>query len=80
MAAGVPEHTMSILHLLSQLLLFCRAAVTPALLLLLCRPLGRAFLDCCCCCCCCNRAPSSLRAVTITNMNPSCPLDFTDAK
>ncbi|KAF6718301.1 Prosaposin receptor GPR37 [Oryzias melastigma] len=59
MAAGVPEHTMSILHLLSQLLLFCRAAVTPALLLLLCRPLGRAFLDCCCCCCCCNRAPSS---------------------
>ncbi|XP_072309607.1 prosaposin receptor GPR37b [Eucyclogobius newberryi] len=59
MAAGVPEHTMSVLHLLSQLLLFCRAAVTPALLLLLCRPLGRAFLDCCCCCCCCNHLPSS---------------------
>lgn len=59
MAAGVPEHTMSVLHLLSQLLLFCRAAVTPALLLLLCRPLGRAFLDCCCCCCCCNHIPSS---------------------
>ncbi|XP_067111121.1 prosaposin receptor GPR37b [Osmerus mordax] len=52
MAAGVPERTMAVLHLLSQLLLFCRAAVTPALLLLLCRPLGRAFLDCCCCCCC----------------------------
>lgn len=51
MAAGVPERTMAVLHLLSQLLLFCRAAVTPALLLLLCRPLGRAFLDCCCCCC-----------------------------
>uniref|UniRef100_A0A3B4XAI4 G-protein coupled receptors family 1 profile domain-containing protein n=1 Tax=Seriola lalandi dorsalis TaxID=1841481 RepID=A0A3B4XAI4_SERLL len=62
MAAGVPEHTMSVLHLLSQLLLFCRAAVTPALLLLLCRPLGRAFLDCCCCCCCCNNAPSSATA------------------
>uniref|UniRef100_A0A8C2ZUG7 G protein-coupled receptor 37b n=2 Tax=Cyclopterus lumpus TaxID=8103 RepID=A0A8C2ZUG7_CYCLU len=61
MAAGVPEHTMSVLHLLSQLLLFCRAAVTPALLLLLCRPLGRAFLDCCCCCCC-NHAPSSATA------------------
>uniref|UniRef100_A0A1A8MCG0 G protein-coupled receptor 37b n=1 Tax=Nothobranchius pienaari TaxID=704102 RepID=A0A1A8MCG0_9TELE len=60
MAAGVPEQTMSILHLLSQLLLFCRAAVTPALLLLLCRPLGRAFLDCCCCCC--NHAPSSTTA------------------
>ncbi|XP_068611650.1 prosaposin receptor GPR37b [Brachionichthys hirsutus] len=61
MAAGVPEHAMSVLHLLSQLLLFCRAAVTPALLLLLCRPLGRAFLDCCCCCCC-NHAPSSATA------------------
>ncbi|XP_037317490.2 prosaposin receptor GPR37b [Pungitius pungitius] len=61
MAAGVPEHTMSVLHLLSQLLLFCRAAVTPALLLLLCRPLGRAFLDCCCCCCC-NHAASSATA------------------
>ncbi|XP_042258586.1 prosaposin receptor GPR37b [Thunnus maccoyii] len=61
MAAGVPEHTMSVLHLLSQLLLFCRAAVTPALLLLLCRPLGRAFLECCCCCCC-NHAPSSATA------------------
>uniref|UniRef100_A0A4W5KJP6 G protein-coupled receptor 37b n=1 Tax=Hucho hucho TaxID=62062 RepID=A0A4W5KJP6_9TELE len=58
MAAGVPERTMAVLHLLSQLLLFCRAAVTPVLLLLLCRPLGRAFLDCCCCCCC-NHAHSS---------------------
>ncbi|XP_077357412.1 prosaposin receptor GPR37b [Festucalex cinctus] len=63
MAAGVPENTMSVLHLLSQLLLFCRAAVTPVLLLLLCRPLGRAFLDCCCCrCCCCSRTPSSTTA------------------
>ncbi|XP_034019195.1 prosaposin receptor GPR37b [Thalassophryne amazonica] len=61
MAADVPERTMSILHLLSQLLLFCRAAVTPVLLLLLCRPLGRAFLDCCCCCCC-NHVPSSATA------------------
>ncbi|KAM9846002.1 prosaposin receptor GPR37b [Aulostomus maculatus] len=61
MAAGVPEHTMSVLHLLSQLLLFCRAAVTPVLLLLLCRPLGRAFLECCCCCCC-NHTPSSTTA------------------
>ena len=51
MAAGVPERAMAALHFLSQLLLFCRAAVTPVLLLLLCRPLGRAFLDCCCCCC-----------------------------
>ncbi|KAL2102712.1 hypothetical protein ACEWY4_001880 [Coilia grayii] len=61
MAAGVPENTMELLHLLSQLLLFCRAAVTPALLLCLCRPFGRAFLDCCCCCCgdACGQARSS---------------------
>ncbi|XP_030638424.1 prosaposin receptor GPR37b [Chanos chanos] len=45
MAAGVPESTMALLHLLSQLLLFLRAAVTPILLLCLCRPFGRAFLD-----------------------------------
>ncbi|XP_063073975.1 prosaposin receptor GPR37b [Engraulis encrasicolus] len=61
MAAGVPENTMELLHLLSQLLLFCRAAVTPVLLLCLCRPFGRAFLDCCCCCCgdACGQARSS---------------------
>ncbi|XP_016125798.1 prosaposin receptor GPR37-like [Sinocyclocheilus grahami] len=51
MAAGVPQSTMALLHLLSQLLLFLRAAVTPVLLLCLCRPFGRAFLECCCCCC-----------------------------
>ncbi|CAL8242200.1 unnamed protein product [Merluccius merluccius] len=62
MAAGVPERAMAALHFLSQLLLFCRAAVTPALLLLLCRPLGRAFLDCCCCCCCAAHAPPSSAA------------------
>ncbi|XP_077566255.1 prosaposin receptor GPR37b [Stigmatopora nigra] len=62
MAASVPESAISVLRLLSQLLLFCRAAVTPVLLLLLCRPLGRAFLDCCCCCCRCGRNPSSATA------------------
>ncbi|KAL7882368.1 hypothetical protein SRHO_G00000260 [Serrasalmus rhombeus] len=51
MAAGVPPATMALLHLISQLLLFLRAAVTPVLLLCLCRPFGRAFLECCCCCC-----------------------------
>ncbi|XDV24341.1 hypothetical protein PO909_028552 [Leuciscus waleckii] len=45
MAAGVPQSTMALLHLLSQLLLFLRAAVTPVLLLCLCRPFGRAFLE-----------------------------------
>ncbi|XP_051544596.1 prosaposin receptor GPR37-like [Myxocyprinus asiaticus] len=52
MAVGVPQSTMALLHLLSQLLLFLRAAITPVLLLCLCRPFGRAFLECCCCCCC----------------------------
>ncbi|XP_077091280.1 prosaposin receptor GPR37b [Siphateles boraxobius] len=51
MAAGVPQSTMALLHLISQLLLFLRAAVTPVLLLCLCRPFGRAFLECCCFCC-----------------------------
>ncbi|KAI4872133.1 hypothetical protein NFI96_031081 [Prochilodus magdalenae] len=50
MAAGVPRRTLDILHLVSQMLLFCKSAVTPVLLLALCRPFGRAFLDCCCCC------------------------------
>ncbi|CAL8318585.1 unnamed protein product [Lota lota] len=69
MAAGVPERAMAALHFLSQLLLFCRAAATPVLLLLLCRPLGRAFLDCCCCggggggsCCGAAHAPPSSAA------------------
>ncbi|XP_055046819.1 prosaposin receptor GPR37b [Misgurnus anguillicaudatus] len=51
MAAGVSQSTMALLHLISQLLLFLRAAITPVLLLCLCRPFGRAFLECCCCCC-----------------------------
>ncbi|XP_034540876.1 prosaposin receptor GPR37 [Notolabrus celidotus] len=51
MAAGVPRKTLDILHLVSQLLLFCKSAVTPVLLFCLCQPFTRAFLDCCCCCC-----------------------------
>ncbi|XP_028305411.1 prosaposin receptor GPR37 [Gouania willdenowi] len=51
MAAGVPRRTMDILQLVSQLLLFCKSAVTPVLLFCLCQPFSRAFLDCCCCCC-----------------------------
>ncbi|XP_066526034.1 prosaposin receptor GPR37 [Hoplias malabaricus] len=50
MATGVPRRTLDIMHLVSQMLLFCKSAVTPVLLLALCRPFGRAFLDCCCCC------------------------------
>ncbi|XP_023693305.2 prosaposin receptor GPR37b [Paramormyrops kingsleyae] len=62
-AAGVPRSSLELLQLLGQLLLFCRAAATPALLLLLCRPFGRALLDCCCCCCDgCGHARSSAAA------------------
>ncbi|KAL0968091.1 hypothetical protein UPYG_G00262260 [Umbra pygmaea] len=51
MAVNVPRQTLDILHLVSQLLLFCKSAVTPVLLFCLCQPFSRAFLDCCCCCC-----------------------------
>nr|XP_055049142.1 prosaposin receptor GPR37 [Misgurnus anguillicaudatus] len=50
MATSVPRRTLDILHLVSQVMLFCKSAVTPVLLLVLCRPFGKAFLDCCCCC------------------------------
>ncbi|XP_051916136.1 prosaposin receptor GPR37-like [Hippocampus zosterae] len=51
MVAGVPPRTLDVLQLLSQLLLFCKAAAAPVLVLCLCQPFRRAFLDCCCCCC-----------------------------
>ncbi|XP_063755277.1 prosaposin receptor GPR37 isoform X2 [Eleginops maclovinus] len=51
MAAGIPRRTLDILQLVSQMLLFCKSAVTPVLLFTLCQPFTRAFLDCCCCCC-----------------------------
>ncbi|XP_078112583.1 prosaposin receptor GPR37 [Sander vitreus] len=51
MAAGIPKRTLDILHLVSQMLLFCKSAVTPVLLFCLCQPFTKAFLDCCCCCC-----------------------------
>ncbi|XP_016423736.1 prosaposin receptor GPR37-like [Sinocyclocheilus rhinocerous] len=50
MATGVPRRTLDILHLVSQMMLFFKSAVTPVLLLVLCRPFSKAFLDCCCCC------------------------------
>uniref|UniRef100_A0A1A7X6A5 G protein-coupled receptor 37 (Endothelin receptor type B-like) n=1 Tax=Iconisemion striatum TaxID=60296 RepID=A0A1A7X6A5_9TELE len=51
MAASVPRRTLDILHLVSQMLLFCKSALTPVLLFCLCQPFNKAFLDCCCCCC-----------------------------
>uniref|UniRef100_A0A8C6SYW0 G protein-coupled receptor 37a n=1 Tax=Neogobius melanostomus TaxID=47308 RepID=A0A8C6SYW0_9GOBI len=50
MAAGIPRRTLEILKLVSQLLLFCKSAVTPILLFSLCQPFTKAILDCCCCC------------------------------
>ncbi|KAF7215132.1 prosaposin receptor GPR37 [Nothobranchius furzeri] len=51
MAASVPRRTLDILHLVSQMLLFCKSALTPVLLFCLCQPFNKAFLECCCCCC-----------------------------
>lgn len=51
MAVSVPRRALDILHLVSQLLLFCKSAVAPVLLFTLCQPFTKAFLDCCCCCC-----------------------------
>ncbi|KAM9495117.1 prosaposin receptor GPR37 [Clarias gariepinus] len=50
MAVGMPQQTLDVLHMLSQMLLFCKCAVTPLLLLALCQPFSKTFLHCCCCC------------------------------
>uniref|UniRef100_A0A3Q2Q134 G protein-coupled receptor 37 like 1 n=1 Tax=Fundulus heteroclitus TaxID=8078 RepID=A0A3Q2Q134_FUNHE len=47
----ISEVTAAILALLHHFLLFLKCAVTPVLLLCLCKALGQAFMDCCCCCC-----------------------------
>lgn len=47
----VTMETASLLTLLHHFLLFLKAAVSPLLLLCLCKSLGQAFMDCCCCCC-----------------------------
>lgn len=48
---SVAVETASMLALLHHFLLFFKAAVSPLLLLCLCKSLGQAFMDCCCCCC-----------------------------
>uniref|UniRef100_A0A3P8UGB6 G protein-coupled receptor 37 n=1 Tax=Cynoglossus semilaevis TaxID=244447 RepID=A0A3P8UGB6_CYNSE len=45
MAVSVPRRALDILHLVSQLLLFCKSAVAPVLLFTLCQPFTKAFLD-----------------------------------
>ncbi|XP_038132889.1 G-protein coupled receptor 37-like 1 [Cyprinodon tularosa] len=51
MHIAISEGTAAILVLLHHFLLFLKCAVTPVLLLCLCKALGQAFMDCCCCCC-----------------------------
>ncbi|XP_057584890.1 G-protein coupled receptor 37-like 1 [Hippopotamus amphibius kiboko] len=51
LSAALTRQTLELLGLVSQFSTFLEAAATPVLLLCVCRPLGRAFLDCCCCCC-----------------------------
>ncbi|KAL4659404.1 prosaposin receptor GPR37-like isoform X1 [Arapaima gigas] len=78
MAAGVPRRTMEVLRLVAQLLLFCKSAAAPALLLCLCRPFGRAFLDCCCCCCCCcdECGPARSSAATSDDNEHECTTEL----
>ncbi|EHB03750.1 Endothelin B receptor-like protein 2 [Heterocephalus glaber] len=45
------RQTLDLLGLVKQFSTFFKGAITPVLLLCVCRPLGQAFLDCCCCCC-----------------------------
>ncbi|XP_015197958.2 G-protein coupled receptor 37-like 1 [Lepisosteus oculatus] len=51
LSSEVSRHTAALLALVNQFFLFVKSAVTPVLLLCLCRALGQAFMDCCCCCC-----------------------------
>uniref|UniRef100_UPI00398EB438 G-protein coupled receptor 37-like 1 n=1 Tax=Pristiophorus japonicus TaxID=55135 RepID=UPI00398EB438 len=47
----ISKETIDLLSIINQFFLFFKSSVTPVLLLCLCKPLGRAFMDCCCCCC-----------------------------
>ncbi|XP_067913792.1 G-protein coupled receptor 37-like 1 [Heterodontus francisci] len=57
----ISKETIDLLSIINQFFLFFKSSVTPVLLLCLCKPLGRAFMDCCCCCCdeCATEAPGS---------------------
>uniref|UniRef100_A0A2K6KV55 G protein-coupled receptor 37 like 1 n=1 Tax=Rhinopithecus bieti TaxID=61621 RepID=A0A2K6KV55_RHIBE len=52
LSTELTRQTLDLLGLINQFSAFFKGAITPVLLLCICRPLGRAFLDCCCCCCC----------------------------
>ncbi|XP_007939322.1 G-protein coupled receptor 37-like 1 [Orycteropus afer afer] len=51
LSTELTRQTLDLLDLINQFSTFFKGAVTPVLLLCICRPLGQAFLDCCCCCC-----------------------------
>ncbi|XP_041617996.1 G-protein coupled receptor 37-like 1 isoform X2 [Vulpes lagopus] len=51
LSTELTRQTLGLLGLVNQFSTFVKGAVTPVLLLCICRPLGRAFLGCCCCCC-----------------------------
>lgn len=72
MAANVSRKTLDILHLISQLLLFCKSGVMPVLLFCLCQPFTRVFLDCCCCCCKECGSPNSSEIAHFSDTDNEC--------
>ncbi|KAG8518032.1 G-protein coupled receptor 37-like 1 [Galemys pyrenaicus] len=69
LSTELTRQTLGLLGLVNQFSTFFKGAITPVLLLCLCRPLGQAFLDCCCCCCCeeCGGAPEASAANSSDN-------------
>ncbi|XP_052592998.1 G-protein coupled receptor 37-like 1 [Peromyscus californicus insignis] len=65
LSTELTRQTLDLLGLVNQFSTFFKGAITPVLLLCICRPLGQAFLDCCCCCCCeeCGGASDSSATV-----------------
>lgn len=51
LSTELTRQTLDLLGLINQFSIFFKGAITPVLLLCICRPLGQAFLGCCCCCC-----------------------------
>ncbi|KAI4795295.1 hypothetical protein KUCAC02_031518, partial [Chaenocephalus aceratus] len=71
---GIPRRTLDILQLVSQMLLFCKSAVTRVALLAL--PAVHQSLPGCCCCCC-EECGTSSRSDAETSDNEN---DITSAE
>ncbi|XP_019493635.1 PREDICTED: prosaposin receptor GPR37L1 [Hipposideros armiger] len=73
LSPGLTRQTLDLLGLIQQFSAFFKGAVTPILLLCVCRPLGQAFLDCCCCCCegCGGASAASSNSKLKTEMSSS---------